>query len=72
MIFVYKLYKKSNRKINTGGAISRLDAGSFDLLLAKQNMQGGIRDVTERERENEGVREGQRYNTSHHFENSIN
>ena len=50
MIFVYKLYKKSNRKINTGGAISRLDAGSFDLLLAKQNMQGGIRDVTERER----------------------
>lgn len=39
-------------KIFRINAISRLDAGSFDSLLAKQNVQGGIRDVTKKKESN--------------------
>lgn len=45
------------QKFSGVNAISRLDHGSFDLLLAYQNMQRGIRDVTKKE--NNIAREGQ-------------
>ena len=40
---------KENKKLSLegiGGAISRMDAGSFDLLIGIHNIRGGIRDVT--------------------------
>ena len=40
------ILERENSIFNTRGAISRMDAGSFDLLRGLQNRQGGIRDVT--------------------------
>lgn len=58
-------------------AISRLDSRSFDSLLAKQDVQGGIRDVIYIDKESNIVREGRKTcatnfgyvapNTIHHF-----